>query len=119
MNWLIPLLSVIAQTEEAPVPQRPIDPTFMIMILMFLGFYVFLIAPQRRRQRETERMLSSIKKGDRVIFAQGIYGTVREIEEKTDEKNPRAPKLVLLTVEVDKNTRLTVRRESVSHVLSE
>ncbi len=123
MNWLYPLFSLVAQGAPAPgtegMPHRP-DPTLMILVVMFVAFYFLLIAPQRKRQKEMDKMLSNVKKGDRVIFAQGIYGTVRDIsEEKADDSNPRAPKAVVLTIEVDKNTKLTVRREAVTHVLSE
>jgi preprotein translocase subunit YajC len=39
-------------------------------------FYFLIIRPQQRKQRDTEQMLSSIKKGDRVLTTGGLYGTV-------------------------------------------
>ena len=39
-------------------------------------FYFLILRPQQRKQRETEKMLSSIKKGDRVLTSGGLYGTV-------------------------------------------
>ncbi len=39
-------------------------------------FYFLIIRPQQRKQKETESMLSSIKKGDRVLTSGGLYGTV-------------------------------------------
>lgn len=123
MTWLWPVLDLISQVAPAPgeaPPPAPPNLTPLLLVMMFVVFYFFLIAPQRRRQKETERMLSGIKKGDRVIFSGGIYGTVLALtEEAADERNPRAPKAVTLTIEVDKNTKLSVRREAVSHVLSE
>jgi preprotein translocase subunit YajC len=39
-------------------------------------FYFLIIRPQRRKQKETETMLSSIRKGDRVLTSGGLFGTV-------------------------------------------
>lgn len=39
-------------------------------------FYFLIIRPQQRKQRETEVMLSSIRKGDRVLTSGGLFGTV-------------------------------------------
>jgi preprotein translocase subunit YajC len=35
-----------------------------------------------KRQKETEKLISSIKTGDRVLAAGGIYGTVANLKEK-------------------------------------
>ena len=50
------------------------------MLLPILGmlviFYFLLIRPQQKRQKELQKMISALKKGDRVITASGLYGTV-------------------------------------------
>jgi len=38
--------------------------------------YFMIIRPQQKRQKETETMLGSIRKGDRVLTTGGVYGTV-------------------------------------------
>jgi preprotein translocase subunit YajC len=43
---------------------------------MLLIFYFLLIRPQARKQREQEKMLASIGKGDRVVTSGGIHGLV-------------------------------------------
>jgi preprotein translocase subunit YajC len=43
---------------------------------MLLIFYFLLIRPQTKRQREQEKMLASLGKGDRVVTAGGIHGLV-------------------------------------------
>ncbi len=48
----------------------------MPFLLIFLIFYFLLIRPQARRQKEHERMLKAIVKGDRVVTAGGIHGLV-------------------------------------------
>ena len=50
--------------------------SFAPLILIFAVFYFMLIRPQQKKQKETEAMRSSIKKGDRVLTTGGLYGTV-------------------------------------------
>ena len=45
-----------------------------------LVFYFLVIAPASKQRRKTESMLSSLKKGDRVVTSGGIYGTVQGVE---------------------------------------
>ena len=46
-------------------------------------FYFLLIRPQQRQKRDRERMLSAIKKGDRVVTSGGLIGTIVGINEQT------------------------------------
>ena len=43
---------------------------------MLLIFYFLLIRPQARKQREHEKMLSALGKGDRVVTSGGLHGLV-------------------------------------------
>ncbi len=44
--------------------------------LMILVLYFLMIRPQQKRAKEHTRMLTELKKGDRVITTGGMYGTV-------------------------------------------
>lgn len=70
-----------AQTgAEAQTTQSMI--TLVVMLVAFAAiFYFLLIRPQRRRQKEHRDLLGSLKRGDRVITAGGIFGTIEEISE--------------------------------------
>lgn len=72
-----------------------------MILLMFLIMWLFMIRPQRKQQKELEKFRSELKKGDKVITAGGIYGTVAEIEERT----------VLL--KVDGDVKLRVDKTSI------
>jgi preprotein translocase subunit YajC len=72
--------------------------------LIILIFYIFLIRPQNKKQKETERMLSELKKGDKVITIGGIHGTVSSTKEKT------------VIVKVDEDTKLEFNRNAISTV---
>ena len=56
---------------------------WLMIILMFVIMYFFMIRPQRKQQKELEKFRNELKKGDKVITAGGIYGTIGEIEDKT------------------------------------
>jgi preprotein translocase subunit YajC len=43
---------------------------------IFAIFYFLLIRPQQKQKRDRERMLSAVKKGDRVVTTSGLHGTV-------------------------------------------
>lgn len=58
----------------------------LVQLVILLGvfaaiFYFLLIRPQRRRQKEHRDLVASLKRGDRVITAGGIYGTIEKIDE--------------------------------------
>jgi preprotein translocase subunit YajC len=58
--------------------------SLIILLVVFAAiFYFLLIRPQRRRQKEHQQLISSLKRGDRVITAGGIYGTIDKIDEGT------------------------------------
>ncbi len=70
-----------AQTgAEAQTTQSLI--TLVVMLVAFAAiFYFLLVRPQRRRQKEHRDLLSSLKRGDRVVTAGGIYGTIEDMTE--------------------------------------
>ncbi len=45
-----------------------------------LVFYFIVIAPANKQRKKTQEMLSSLKKGDRVVTSGGIYGTIQGVE---------------------------------------
>ena len=54
--------------------------SFLPLILMVGVFYFLLIRPQQKKQREVQNMIENLKKGDRIITAGGIIGTVTGIQ---------------------------------------
>jgi len=79
---------------------------FLPFVLIILVMYFLMIRPQMKRQKERQKMLDALKKGDEVLMA-GIYGKIMGF---TDED-----KTVL--VKVDENTKVKVDRASISVVV--
>ncbi len=45
------------------------------------GFYFLFIAPQRKKQKALEKMLSELQSGDEVMTSGGIYGTITNVKD--------------------------------------
>lgn len=65
--------------------QSPGGGNFLVAILPWLlifgVFYVLLILPQRKRQRELQETIASLKAGDRIVTTGGIIGTITSVRE--------------------------------------
>ncbi len=61
------------------------DPMSMLITfgLIAIIFYFLLIRPQRKQQKELKERQDSLKAGDKVVSAGGIYGIVREVQQDT------------------------------------
>jgi preprotein translocase subunit YajC len=72
----------LAQAAPAAAP-GPADMLkgFLPIILMFAAMYFLLIAPQRKKQKEHEKMLANLKAGDEVVTAGGIYGVITSVKD--------------------------------------
>jgi len=81
--------------------------TLVMFALIFLIFYFMIIRPQQKRQKEREKMLSAVKKGDKVITSGGIHATVVGVEDKT------------LLVQIADNVKVKIERGSVTGVTRE
>lgn len=90
--------------------QAPVEPqpgfmqqySFVIMIgLMVLVLWLFMWRPEAKRRKQMQEFRNGLKKGDRIITAGGIYGTVKEIKETT------------LLIEVDGNVTLRIDKNMV------
>ena len=52
---------------------------FRPLILIFVIFYFFLIRPQQKKVKDHKLMVESLKRGDKVVTAGGIVGTVERV----------------------------------------
>jgi preprotein translocase subunit YajC len=75
------------------------------ILIVFVIFYFFIIRPQNKRQKETEKMINALKKGDKVVTIGGIHGVVTSTKEKT------------VVVKVDSSTSIEFNRTAISTVI--
>lgn len=81
--------------------------TIVPFALIIVIFYFFLIRPQNKKQKETEKMIAALKKGDKVVTIGGIHGVVSSTKEKT------------IIVKVDDNCKIEFSRSAISGVENE
>ena len=77
-------------------------------ILIYVVFMVVLFLPQilsgRKRKKEQETMLGSLKIGDEIVTIGGIHGKIASVSEATVE------------IVIDKNVKMTISKSGVSRV---
>jgi preprotein translocase subunit YajC len=90
--------------------QNPTDSLIstLIMFALIIGiFYFMILRPQQKRQKERQKMLDQVKKGDKVVTAGGLHGTVAGIDDKT------------ILLQVAENVKMKFDRSAVSAVVRE
>ncbi|MDP2136535.1 MAG: preprotein translocase subunit YajC [Candidatus Didemnitutus sp.] len=71
----------LAQAQPAAPSGMQTLMSLLPMILIFAAMYFLLIAPQRKKQKLHEKMLSALTTGDDIITTGGIYGTITSVKE--------------------------------------
>ena len=66
-----------------------------------------ILRPQQKRQKERQKLLSELKKGDKIITAGGIHGKIVAIEDRT------------VLIEIDDNVKVKLEKGSIGTVLGE
>jgi preprotein translocase subunit YajC len=79
-------------------------------------FYFLLIRPQQQKQKEMRNMLAALKRGDRVVTGGGILGSVQRVPMVQDKDGKQVPSQEI-EVEIAKNIRVTVLRETITSVI--
>jgi len=100
------LAQLYAMAQPAEGQEPSIIATLLPIIIIFAIMYFLLIRPQSKRQKEKQKMLDALKRGDEVVTSGGIYGTVEAIKEKENQ----------VIVKVNKETKLTMAKNSISSV---
>ncbi len=75
---------------------------FLIMMVLIFGvMYFLMIRPQQKKQKELVKFRNALEKGQKIVTAGGIYGTVKEVKEG------------YVLVEVDSNVAIRVAKNMV------
>ncbi|MGI5172346.1 preprotein translocase subunit YajC [Treponema sp. OMZ 840] len=90
---------------QAAAPQGSLLSMMLPIALIFVIFYVFIIRPQNKKQKETQKMIEALKKGDKIITIGGIHGTISSTKEQT------------VIVKVDDNTKIEFTRSAIATVV--
>ncbi len=90
------------------VPQEAQSPSLLVtivpLLLIFLVFYFFIIRPQKKRENERKRMIEAVRKGDKIVTAGGIHGTVTQVSD------------TWVIAQVDSNVKLRIEKSGLASV---
>ncbi len=70
----------MSENVAAPMSTGASFMSLLPMVLIFVIFYFFLIRPQVKKQKLVDNMINSLKKGDKVIAAGGLQGSITNID---------------------------------------
>jgi preprotein translocase subunit YajC len=82
MNWIFASAVQTAANQPGNLNAAGGWIQFLPFILVFVFFWIFLILPQRKQQKQRDAMLKNLKKGDKVITAGGIHGEIVEFDDE-------------------------------------
>jgi preprotein translocase subunit YajC len=98
-------LFAVAAAGEQPNPLISFAP----MVFIFIIFYFLLIRPQQKRQSDLNKVIQGLKKGDRIVTAGGIIGTITTIQAD----------YVVIKVGDSENTKMEVLKSAISGLRGE
>ena len=74
--------------------------------LIFVIFFFLVIRPQQKRAKQQKALLEALKKGDKVITASGIWGTVTNLGKET------------VTLQIADSTKIRMQRDQIARLRS-
>lgn len=80
---------------------------FMMMGLIFVIFYFLLIRPEKRKREEQEKKINSLKKGDMIITAGGIYGSIVGVKDD------------VAVIKIAENVKIEILKSAISTIVAD
>ena len=94
-----------AMAEAAPGPASPGYSMFIMIGLFFVIVYFMIIRPQQKRQKEHQKLIGSLSKGDEIVTSGGMLGKILNVGENS------------IKVEVAEGVAIKLQKNSVTSVL--
>jgi preprotein translocase subunit YajC len=80
MTSMAAILPLAQQSSPAPAGPTSGGPLMLLFWVFFIGaMWFLLIAPQRKKQKEQQKMISALASGDQVLLTGGIYGEITSV----------------------------------------
>ena len=99
----IPFALFLAQAAGAPPP----NPLMQIVPFIAIGviFYFLIIRPQSKKQKELEKLIESLKTGDKVVTTGGIHGIIANVREGR-----------VLSLKIADNVKIDIEKSAIASV---
>ena len=105
MEFLINSIISNAWAQGAPAGQEAGMSTFLIMLIPIVVLWFLMIRPQMKRQKEHQKMVEALGKGDEAVTNGGVLGKITDVGDS------------FITLEIAKNTEVKVQRHAISAVM--
>ena len=100
-------MNVMSLLQNAAAPQGSLLSMILPIALIFVIFYFFIIRPQNKKQKETQKMIDALKKGDKIVTIGGIHGVISSTKEQS------------VIVKVDENAKIEFSRSAIATVIAD
>src|SRR5437763_2180522 len=102
------MLHAILAQAQSPAPTGPGGGIgfFVPFIFIFIIMYFVMFRPQKKRQEQQQKLVSSLKTGDRVVTNGGIHGLISNVKETT------------VIVKVADNVKIEMEKSAITTILS-
>ena len=100
---LIDSAHAMGATPEGGEGGNPIL-SLLPFILMFVVLYLLILRPQIKKQKNQQKLVDELKKGDAVVTSGGIHGIITNLKED------------IMVLKVAENVKIEVSRSAVSRV---
>ena len=100
----------LAQAQSAAPQQAPgggIGSFFVPLIFIFIIMYFVMIRPQKKRQEQQQKLIASLKTGDKVVTNAGIHGLISNVKDNT------------VLVKVADNVKIEMDKAAITTVLKQ
>lgn len=100
-------LTSLSEQQAQPAGQGNLLVGLLPFILVFVIFYLLIILPQRKKQKQHQQMVANLKPGDRIITSGGIFGTVMDVHPDRIE------------LKIAANVKVDILKSAVAIILTE
>ncbi len=107
LSWSVLQFGSIAWAQEEAAQQPSIVEMFLPFVFIFAIFYFLIIRPQGKRQKAHQGFIANIKKGDSVLTASGILGTIEGVTEK------------YVTLEISEDVKIKMLKSQIASTAQE
>jgi preprotein translocase subunit YajC len=102
---VVSALPAFAADPKAPSAMDSLGSMVPMLLFMFFIIYFLMIRPEQKKQKERLKLLESIKKGDKVMTAAGMYGIVDHVKEST------------IIVKIAENTKVEFGKSAIVSIM--
>jgi preprotein translocase subunit YajC len=103
------MLHALLAQAQSPAPTGPGGGIgfFVPFIFIFIIMYFVMFRPQKKRQEQQQKLMASLKTGDRVVTNGGIHGLISNVKDTT------------VIIKVADNVKIEMEKSAVTTVLKE